>query len=113
MRVGFSGLVNSSTGDKIPASAFTCFNTEGNDVKGNAFDKNLSVAKDKVQALWIGVDLPERMVSGVYSGDVTVMAANAESKSVRLSLEISDNVIANHGDDEPWRPSLAEFPDRF
>ena len=105
VRVGFSGLVNTATGDRIPASAFTCFNTEGNDVKGNAFDKNLSVSKDKVQALWIGVDLPERMVSGVYSGDVTVMAANAESKTVRLSLEISDNVIANHGDDEPWRHS--------
>ena len=105
VKVGFTDLVNPSTGDKVPSSAFTCFNTEGNDVKGAAFEKNLSVAKDKVQALWIGVMLPERMTSGKYVGTVTVSAANAESKNVAVSLEVSDNVIANHGDDEPWRHS--------
>ena len=87
VKVGFTDLVNPSTGDKVPSSAFTCFNTEGNDVKGAAFEKNLSVAKDKVQALWIGVMLPERMTSGKYVGTVTVSAANAESKSVAVRSE--------------------------
>ena len=32
-------------------------------------------------------------------------AANAESKTVQVSLNVSENVIANHGDNEPWRHS--------
>lgn len=40
-----------------------------------------------------------------YQGTVTVSAANAESKTVQVSLNVSENVIANHGDNEPWRHS--------
>ena len=54
VKVSYSGLTNAVTGERIPSSAFTCFNTEGTDVKGATFEKNLSVGKDKVQALWIG-----------------------------------------------------------
>lgn len=36
---------------------------------------------------------------------MTVSAANAESKTVQVSLNVSENVIANHGDNEPWRHS--------
>ena len=42
---------------------------------------------------------------GTYQGTVTVSAANAESKTVQVSLNVSENVIANHGDNEPWRHS--------
>ncbi len=105
LHVGFSPLVNSKTGEQVPVSAFTCFNTEGTDVKGEVFEKDCPVAQDRVQALWIGTQLPEKMSSGTYQGTVTVSAANAESKTVNVVLEVSENVIANHGDDEPWRHS--------
>ncbi len=105
VKVSYSDLINPSTGERIPSSAFTCFNTEGTNVKGEAFEKNLCVAKDKVQALWIGAQLPEKMSAGTYRGTVTVSAANAESKKVDVALEVSDNVIENHGDNEPWRHS--------
>ena len=105
LHVGFSPLVNKKTGEQVPVSSFTCFNTEGTDVTGEVFEKNCSVARDKVQALWIGTQLPDRLSSGTYQGTVTVSAANAESKTVNVVLEVSDNVIANHGDDEPWRHS--------
>ena len=105
VKVSYSGLTNAATGERIPSSAFTCFNTEGTDVKGATFEKNLSVGKDKVQALWIGAQVPERLSSGIYRGTVTVSTDNAESKTVAVSLEVSDNVIANHGDNEPWRHS--------
>ena len=105
LHVGFSPLVNKKTGEQVPVSSFTCFNTEGTDVTGEVFEKNCSVARDKVQALWIGTQLPDRLSSGTYQGTVTVSAANAESKTVNIVLEVSDNVIANHGDDEPWRHS--------
>lgn len=105
LRVDFSGLTNPATGERIPSSSFTCFNTGGTDVTGAVFEKDCSVSRGKVQALWIGIDLPERISAGRYQGTVTVSAANAEAKDVKVVLEVTDNVIANHGDNEPWRHS--------
>ena len=105
LHVDFSALTNKATGEQIPASSFTCFNTEGTDVTGTVFEKNCSVDKGKVQALWVGTQLPEHLSAGTYQGTVTVSAANAESKTVHVSLNVSENVIANHGDNEPWRHS--------
>lgn len=105
LHVDFSALTNKATGEQIPASSFTCFNTEGTDVTGTVFEKNCSVDKGKVQALWVGTQLPEHLSAGTYLGTVTVSAANAESKAVQVSLNVSENVIANHGDNEPWRHS--------
>ena len=102
LHVDFSALTNKATGEQIPASSFTCFNTEGTDVTGTVFEKNCSVDKGKVQALWVGTQLPEHLSAGTYQGTVTVSAANAESKTVQVSLNVSENVIANHGDNEPW-----------
>lgn len=105
LHVDFSGLANAATGEQIPASSFTCFNTEGTDVTGTVFKKNCSVDKGKVQALWIGTQLPEHLSAGTYQGTVTVSAANAETKTVQVALNVSENVIADHGDNEPWRHS--------
>lgn len=105
LHVDFSALTNKATGEQIPASSFTCFNTEGTDVTGTVFEKNCSVDKGKVQALWVGTQLPEHLSAGTYQGTVTVSAANAENKTVQVSLNVSENVIANHGDNEPWRHS--------
>ena len=105
LHVDFSALTNKATGEQIPASSFTCFNTEGTDVTGTVFEKNCSVDKGKVQALWVGTQLPEHLSAGTYQGTVTLSAANAESKTVQVSLNVSENVIANHGDNEPWRHS--------
>ena len=105
LHVDFSALTNKATGEQIPASSFTCVNTEGTDVTGTVFEKNCSVDKGKVQALWVGTQLPEHLSAGTYQGTVTVSAANAESKTVQVSLNVSENVIANHGDNEPWRHS--------
>ena len=105
IQVQFSALKNSKTGDVIPASSFTCFNTGGIDVTGTVFTKDCSVSKGKVQALWMGTMIPEQLASGEYEGVVTVSGEGVESKAVRLSLNVSDQVIANHGDNEPWRHS--------
>lgn len=105
LHVDYSALTNAATGEQIPASAFTCFNTEGIDVTGTVFEKNCSVAQDKVQALWIGAMVPEQLSAGDYKGTVTVSAANAETKTVDVVLHVTDHLIANHGDNEPWRHS--------
>ena len=105
LHVDFSALTNKATGEQIPASTFTCFNTGGTDVTGTLFEKKCSVEKGKVQALWIGTQLPDHLSAGTYQGTLTVSAANAESKTVKVTLNVTDNVIANHGDNEPWRHS--------
>lgn len=105
LHVDFSALTNTATGEQIPASSFTCFNTEGTDVTGTVFKKDCSVEQGRVQALWIGTQLPEHLSSGTYQGTVTVSAVNAESKTVQVTLNVSKNIIANHGDNEPWRHS--------
>ncbi|MGM9760303.1 MAG: glycoside hydrolase domain-containing protein [Parabacteroides sp.] len=105
LHVSYSDLTNAATGEQIPASAFTCFNTEGIDVTGTVFEKECSVEKGKVQALWIGAMVPEQLSAGCYQGCVTISAANAEPKQIALELTVTDQVIADHGDNEPWRHS--------
>ena len=105
LRVDYSPFRNSVSGDVLPASAFTCFNTEGIDVTGTVFQKDCPVAKGKVQPLWIGVMVPEQTGSGKYEGVVSVSAANSGRKDVKVSIDVSGNVVANHGDNEPWRLS--------
>lgn len=104
LKVAFSDFT-SGTGALIPASACTCFNTGGTDVTGTVFEKDCNVAEGKVQALWMGIDIPEKIAAGQYKGMLTVTAANAEAKTIDITLNVSENVIANHGDNEPWRHS--------
>ncbi len=105
LRLTYSDLVNATTGATLPASAFTCFNTDGIDVTGTVFTKDCSVPQGKVQALWIGAMVPEQLPAGVYEGTVRITADGLEEKTVRLSLRVTEQVIANHGDNEPWRHS--------
>lgn len=105
LKLTYSALVNSQTGESIPASAFTCFNTGGVDVTGSVFEKDCSVPKGKVQALWVGTMVPEQLTAGKYTGTVTVQAAGMKPKQVKVTLNVTDNLIANHGDNEPWRHS--------
>ncbi len=105
LKLTYSALVNSQTGESIPASAFTCFNTGGVDVTESVFEKDCSVPKGKVQALWVGTMVPEQLTAGQYTGTVTVQAAGMKPKQVKVTLNVTDNLIANHGDNEPWRHS--------
>ena len=109
LKVDYSALVNKKTGESIPASAFTCFNTGGVDVTGTVFEKDCSVPKGKVQALWIGAMVPEQLAAGMYEGTVTVSAEGMETKTVNLTLNVTENVIANHG----FSPALVELSNRF
>ncbi|MCD8292801.1 MAG: DUF6067 family protein [Prevotellaceae bacterium] len=111
LQVRFSDLVNKETGARIPSSAMTCFNTGGTDVTGTVFRKDCSVPKDRVQALWIGVRVDEGTAAGTYEGTVTVSAGNAASQTVDVALTVSGNVIADHGDNEPWRQSRLRWLD--
>ena len=104
LRLQFESL-KSSNGDSIPASAFTCFNTDGIDPYGKSFAKQVDVAQGRVQALWVGTDISKGVKAGTFSGNITIKANGEQDQEIKIILHVSDEVIVNRGDNEPWRHS--------
>ena len=90
-------------GEPLAADAVICFNTGGIDEFGRTFTKRIDVPAGRVQPLWIGVDLPER-VKGRLEGTVTVTAAGA-SKTLEVSVEVGGPAAKNRGFNEPENQS--------
>lgn len=107
--VVFSALKNEK-GDRIPATALRCFNLEGVDTQGKTFRKELNVPKGKVQALWIGTDVPVT-ASGTYKGTVTVKTASEAPVEIEYALTVEGAPIPNHGDDDGWRKTRLRWLD--
>ena len=89
----------------ISASALTCFNLGGINWNGEKFKKKCPVEKGRVQPLWIGVNIPVNTSPGIYEGKITLQPAKAEEQSLKLNLEIKEDISADAGDSEPWRHS--------
>jgi len=89
----------------IPAGAFTCFNLGGVDWLGRPFTKIVSVQPGRVQALWCGIDIPEDAGPGRYEGTLTVRPKNSPATAIKVSIDVTDEVLADRGDGEPWRHS--------
>lgn len=94
-----------SGGAEISKEAFTCFNTNGVDPNGNEFLKKLDVEKGKVQAFWIGIDIPENIWAGNYNGNLIVKTGNSSKEKIALEIKVKDDVLADRGDSETWRYS--------
>ncbi len=104
LNVEFSDL-NSKSGNSIAKGNFTCFNREGTDWEGHYFKKELNIKKGTVQPLWIGVQIPDNAVAGVYKGVVTVNPAGNSATDVKLKITVSGDKIVAAGDNEPGRLS--------
>lgn len=109
LKVSFSDL--RSSGGTIPASALRCFNTGGVDTDGMPFTKRLDVPQGRVQALWIGVDVPRTAKPGEYIGSVSVSADGLVVGTVKLTLSIGSEVLEDRGDGELWRHSRLRWLD--
>jgi len=103
VRVEFSSLAGPAF--KIPVSALTCFNTGGIGPYGEPFEKKIDMDQGDVQPLWIGIDIPREIPAGNYSGIIKIVAENSISQSVAVTLKISEKVLPDRGDSEPWRHS--------
>jgi hypothetical protein len=98
-------------GKAIPASAFHCINLGGTDWLGRPITKTVSVAKGKVQALWIGFQVPEDAAAGKYAGSVIVRPEGLPERRLALDLTVQPEVIADHGDGDLWRMSRLRWLD--
>lgn len=78
----------------IPASAITCFNTEGTDWIGRPMHPEVNVGKGRVQPLWIGIQMPEHAGRGIYSGKAIVSDSSGASQEVKITINLSDNVLS-------------------
>ena len=95
----------SSAGAAIPAGDTPCFNTGGVDCFGRTFTKKLDVAQGRVQALWLGVQVPKDAAPGVYQGAVSIAAEWLPDTKVGVSLTVSATLVENAGDGDLWRLS--------
>jgi hypothetical protein len=82
----------------IAPSAITCFNTSGNDYHGKPFTKTLHIPPGRIQPLWFGVDVPAT-ARGMHHSSISIQARGMKPQVIELDLNITGDVIANHGFD--------------
>lgn len=92
-------------GSSVPASAFTCFNTEGTDWLKRPMHIAYGIPENEVRPLWIGVQMPSGVKPGLYKGKVTVSAAGVPSQSVDICIRLSDRLLTDKGDNDIYRLS--------
>ncbi|MCX7049504.1 MAG: DUF6067 family protein [Candidatus Sumerlaeota bacterium] len=95
---------------KIAASALRCINLGGINFQGKPFEKNIDVAQGKLQALWIGIDVPQN-AKGAYQGKIAVKDAKGFSAPVAVELKVEGGVLQDHGDRDSWRLSRLRWLD--
>lgn len=98
-------------GAKIPRSAIRCFNMAGTDWLGKAFTKKVDIQKDKVQPLWVGIDIASTAKPGAYEGEIEVQAEGIESRKVTIKLNVQDSVLADRGYGELFRMARLNWLD--
>lgn len=101
VKLTFSDFKNGD--DIIKHEEFTCFNQEGTNWDGNPITFNVDVSKDKVQALWCGVQIPDNAKPGKYRGTVTLTANNTSAQDIAVEINVKNMTLADKGDGELWR----------
>jgi hypothetical protein len=104
VKLVFSELTDNH-GNTISGKALTCFNTDGIDTWGKPFTKVVSIPHGRVQALWVGIDIPANVVAGIYEGYIVVKTDNFAEQKIRVFLTIEDRYLSDRGDSEHWRYS--------
>lgn len=74
--------------------AVTCFNTQGVDVKGNKFDKKLSLLEGELKPVFFGFDF-QKADLGKYYTFVTI-----DDQKVKLNFTLTDELVFNEGYDK-------------
>ena len=111
LSVSFSGYKNTKTEDMIPLSASRCFNTGGVDWNGQPFVKSCPVEQGRIQALWCGVQIPKDLPPGEYKGEVSVSPDGLEGSQVMVLLHVTEEILEDAGDSDPWKHSRLRWID--
>ena len=104
VRLEFSDLV-SKNGNRIPGNSFTCFNTDGIDINGKSFVKNVTVKQGMVQPFWVGIDISPNAIPDTYEGFIVVKPENQAVQKIKVIISVENGFLGDRGDGEPWRHS--------
>ncbi len=86
----------------------TCFNTEGVDMLGKPFTRELTVAPGAVQPLWLGVAIPPD-AEGEYRGEWELRSAGNAPERVAVTLKIAGPLLPDGGVDDLDRLSRLQW----
>lgn len=96
-------------GQIIKADAMEIINRDIVDIYGKKSTKSISVAKDKVQALWFVVAIPEDAKSGNYTTTLKFADGNAK-QIITLSLNVKEGeALPFNGTLDSWRMSRIKW----
>ncbi|WP_312747595.1 glycoside hydrolase domain-containing protein [Sphingobacterium multivorum] len=102
IQISFSDF-KTNDGAMISANNLNCINTQGTDYTGKSMTLQVDVPRDKVQALWCGIQIPENIAAGTYHGVVTVKPKNAAAKQVNVEIQVSNASGEVSSVDQPWK----------
>lgn len=103
VKVTFTDLKGKN--ESIPASALTCFNTEGTDWLGRPIHPEVNVGKGPCTTFMDRHPDAGTCGRGIYRGTVTVSDLSGASQEVNIAINLSDNVLVDKGDGDLWRLS--------
>lgn len=103
LQVHFSDFIGRS--DTIKKDDITCFNQEGINWDGRPIRFRIQLNKGGVQALWCGIQIPEKIAPGKYTGTATVSADGMPSQTIQVTIQVDNSLLPDRGDNDLWRHS--------
>ena len=95
----------------IAASDLNCLNTGGVDWDGSVITKAVPIERGRVQTLWCGVNVPRDARPGTFRGTVTVAPKGLPATIVAVELEVTEEVLEDRGDGDPFRMTRLRWLD--
>lgn len=92
-----------SVSSAIKKEHLSILNNYGNSWLGDTMQFQVQIPKDKVQAFWCLVNVPDGAKPGMYSGTITIHIRGLKDRIVPIKLNINNHIAKNHGVDEPWK----------
>lgn len=105
VRLSFSEWHQQGGTAVIAAEEMTCFNQEGTNWDGKSIAFAVDVPQDEVKALWCGVQIPDDIPAGDYSGQVTLTADGLAPRSLDVLIHVRPELVEEKGDNDLWRMS--------
>lgn len=103
IKLTFTDLVHTSGNAIIAKEELTCFNTGGTNWNGIPVSFTVNVPKEKIQALWCGVQIPDNAKTGTYKGQAILTAKGTTPQVIDLKIDVSKQFLADKGDGDLWR----------
>ncbi|GGA60110.1 hypothetical protein GCM10011507_09610 [Edaphobacter acidisoli] len=99
----FEDLDGLDEGEKIPASAWTCVNTDIVSATGESTHTPVKAIPGKITALWCAVHVPLHAKPGRYQGKIVVRIGKSAEFPVAVELAVNKEFIRAGGVDQGWR----------